>query len=92
MLIGLNKDEGTYFLVNGVPGCGITNQSLISRQDFVKGVVLVMRRFSNLAREAAVFQYTDWTDENSFMKNRDSLGLMVGDLYFNCPMLEFARR
>nr|XP_046172145.1 cholinesterase-like isoform X1 [Oncorhynchus gorbuscha]XP_046172146.1 cholinesterase-like isoform X1 [Oncorhynchus gorbuscha]XP_046172147.1 cholinesterase-like isoform X1 [Oncorhynchus gorbuscha] len=92
VLIGLNQDEGTYFLVYGAPGYDITSQSLISRENFLKGVDLVLPGFSDVMRETAIFQYTDWTDENSGMKNRDLLGRMLGDHDFNCPVLEFAQR
>ncbi|KAM9452560.1 acetylcholinesterase-like isoform 9-T10 [Salvelinus alpinus] len=92
VLIGLNQDEGTYFLVYGAPGYDITSQSLISRENFLKGVDLVLPGFSDVTRETAIFQYTDWTDENSGMNNRDLLGRMLGDRDFNCPVLEFAQR
>ena len=92
VLIGSNQDEWTHFLVYGAPGYDITSQSLISRENFLKGVDLVLPGFSDVTRETAIFQYTDWTDENSGMKNRDLLGRMLGDHDFNCPVLEFAQR
>lgn len=90
VLFGLNKDEGTYFLVYGLPGFNVPGQSLITRNDFLKGVAIVMENASNLTRDAAIFQYTEWTDENNRMKNRDLLGSLVGDHMFVCPLLEFA--
>ncbi|XP_047246672.1 acetylcholinesterase-like isoform X3 [Girardinichthys multiradiatus] len=92
LMIGLNKDEGTYFLPYGMPGFSNTGQSLISRNDFLKGVPLAMTDASLVAREAAIFHYTDWTDENNGMKNRASLGSLVGDQHFFCPTLDFAHR
>ncbi|XP_052437558.1 cholinesterase-like isoform X1 [Carassius gibelio] len=92
LLLGLNRDEGTYFLIYGAPGFGIHNQSLITRDQFLAGVSLSLPGFSDIAREAAVFQYTDWTDEQSKPKNREALGWLVGDRYISCPLLEFARR
>ncbi|XP_077961162.1 cholinesterase [Gasterosteus aculeatus] len=92
VLLGLNKDEGTYFLVYGIPGFNITGQSLITRNEFLRGVPITMPHASNVMRDGAVFQYTDWTDENNRMSNRDSLGSLVGDQYFVCPVLEFAQR
>ncbi|XP_048024406.1 cholinesterase-like isoform X3 [Megalobrama amblycephala] len=91
VLLGLNRNEGTYFLVYGAPGFGIHNQSLINRDQFLTGVSLGLPGFSDIAREAAVFQYTDWTDEQSKPKNREALGWLVGDCYFSCPLLDFAR-
>ncbi|XP_013868296.1 acetylcholinesterase [Austrofundulus limnaeus] len=92
LMMGLNKDEGTSFLVYGMPGFNITGESLISRDEFLKGVPLTMTRESDVTRETAIFQYTDWSDVKNSTKNRDSLGSLVGDQLFNCPVLEFASR
>lgn len=92
VLFGLNKDEGTFFLVYGVPGYTNTGQSPISRKEYLNGVAIVMADASVVAREATIFQYTDWADENNQMKNRDLLGSAVGDQLFFCPVLEFAHR
>ncbi|KAI4896971.1 hypothetical protein NFI96_024762 [Prochilodus magdalenae] len=92
LMLGLNQDEGFYFLMYGVSGFGIHHQSLISREQFLEGVALSLPGFSEMAQEAAAFQYTDWTDELSGQKNRDSLAWLVGDRYFSCPLLDFARR
>ncbi|XP_071352795.1 acetylcholinesterase-like [Trachinotus anak] len=92
VLLGLNKDEGTYFLMYGVPGYTLTGESLITRQEFLHGVTLAMVDASDVARDAAIFQYTDWTDEKNRMKNRDLLGSLFGDQQFVCPVTEFAQR
>uniref|UniRef100_A0A8D3DI17 Carboxylic ester hydrolase n=1 Tax=Scophthalmus maximus TaxID=52904 RepID=A0A8D3DI17_SCOMX len=91
LLLGVNKDEGTIFIIN-VPGINITGQSLITRNEFLHGVTLTMEDASDVTRETAILQYTDWTDENNRMKNRDLLGSLVGDQLFVCPALEFAQR
>ncbi|KAM9733014.1 cholinesterase-like [Menidia menidia] len=92
LMIGLNKDEGTYFLAYGAPGFNITGQSLITRKEFLEGVQLEMADASDVTKEAAVFHYTDWTDLENGMKNRDLLGSLVGDKLFVCPVLEFAHK
>lgn len=92
VLFGLNKNEGTYFLVYGIPGFNITGENLITRMEFLEAVRLAMAGFDTVAEEAVVFHYTDWTDEYNRMKNRDSLGDLVGDRFFVSPLLEFARR
>lgn len=92
LLIGLNKDEGTFFLVYGMPGFNIYSESLISRDEFLRGVPLSMTSESSVTREAAIFHYTDWTDVHNGTKNRDSLGSLVGDQMFTGPVLEFAQR
>ncbi|KAJ3591150.1 hypothetical protein NHX12_009097 [Muraenolepis orangiensis] len=92
VLVGLNKNEGSYFLLYGVPGYNLTGQSLISRKRFLEGIPLVLPGSSHAAKEAAVFQYTNWSDVEDELKNRDAMGDLVGDLFFNCPSLDFARR
>ncbi|KAM8853173.1 acetylcholinesterase-like [Synchiropus picturatus] len=92
VMFGLNRDEGTYFLFYGLPGFSLLGQSLISRSEFLHGLSQHMGAASDLAKQAVVVQYTDWTDQGSKMKNRDSLGRVVGDRMFACPLLEFAQR
>uniref|UniRef100_A0A8C1VDA8 Carboxylic ester hydrolase n=1 Tax=Cyprinus carpio TaxID=7962 RepID=A0A8C1VDA8_CYPCA len=92
LLLGLNRNQGTYFLVYGAPGFGIDNQSLINQDQFVTGVSMGLPGFSDIAREVAAFQYTDWTDEQNKPKSREALGWLVGDRYFSCSLLDFALR
>ncbi|XP_030621090.1 cholinesterase-like [Chanos chanos] len=91
ILLGVNRDEGTYFLVYGSPGFSIHHQSLIDREQFMEGLTWNLPGFSQMALEAVAFQYTDWTDERNGQKNRDALGWLVGDHYISCPLLDFAR-
>lgn len=92
LLLGLNRNQGTYFLVYGAPGFGIDNQSLINQDQFVTGVSMGLPGFSDIAREVAAFQYTDWTDEQNKPKSREALGWLVGDRYFSCALLDLALR
>ncbi|KAJ8256799.1 hypothetical protein COCON_G00189510 [Conger conger] len=92
LLLGVNKDEGTYFLVYGTPGFSIEHESLITRDDLLQGVGLFFPGLSDIARDAVVFYYTDWADEFNGTKNRDALSHIVGDYSFTCPVLEFAQR
>lgn len=92
LMLGLTQDEGTFFLVYGVPGFDIISESLITRNQFLKGVHLTLPSTSDVIREAATFQYTDWTDVTNRVKNRDALGSLVGDQMFKCPVVEFAHR
>lgn len=92
LMLGLTQDEGTYFLLYGVPGFDIVSESLITRNQFLKGLELTLSSASKVTREAAILQYTDWTDVTNRMKNRDALGSLVGDHMFMCPLLEFANR
>ncbi|KAK0153769.1 Cholinesterase [Merluccius polli] len=92
VLVGLNKNEGSYFLLYGMPGYSLAGESLISRKDFLEGIQLALPGTSNATKEATIFQYTNWSDVEDKMKNRDALGGLIGDQLFSCPTLEFVRR
>lgn len=92
ILIGMNKDEGSYFLLYGSPGFSLKGESLINRDQFQQGVARCLPEFSELAQQAAAFMYTDWTDENDGQKNRDGLSSLTGDYYITCPLLEFTHK
>uniref|UniRef100_A0A087Y3R1 Carboxylic ester hydrolase n=1 Tax=Poecilia formosa TaxID=48698 RepID=A0A087Y3R1_POEFO len=92
LLIGLNKDEGTYFLFYGMPGFTREGESLITRKNFIEGLPLVMTNSSEIVKEAGISYYTDWRDENNTKSNRDEMARMVGDSLFNCPVVDFATR
>ncbi|XP_029965176.1 acetylcholinesterase-like [Salarias fasciatus] len=92
LMLGVTQDEGTFFLVYGVPGFDIVSESLITRNQFLKGLHLTLPSTSEVIREAAVFQYTDWTDVTDRVKNRDAMGSLVADHMFKCPVVDFAHR
>lgn len=92
VLLGLNHDEGTYFLVYTVPGFDITSQSLITKAQFLTGVDLIFAHAQNITKETITFQYTDWADEENGTNNRDSLNRMLSEYMFICPVQDFAYR
>ncbi|KAM9836450.1 acetylcholinesterase [Aulostomus maculatus] len=91
ILLGVNQDEGSYFLLYGAPGFSKDNESYISREDFLEGVKLSVPHANDIGLEAVVLQYTDWLDENNGVKNRDALDDIVGDHNVICPLAHFAR-
>ncbi|XP_037615302.1 acetylcholinesterase [Sebastes umbrosus] len=91
ILLGVNQDEGSYFLLYGAPGFSKDNDSLISREDFLEGVKLGVPHANDIGLEAVVLQYTDWMDENNGAKNRDAMDDIVGDHNVICPLAHFAR-
>lgn len=92
LLLGLNHDEGTYFLMYGVPGFGISNDSLISRARFLQNVESLEGSLDRVTRQAVIFEYSDWANVNDGAKNRDFLGKMVTDSVFICVVQDFASR
>ncbi|XP_059930938.1 cholinesterase-like [Gadus macrocephalus] len=92
VLFGLNQNEGTYFLVYGMPGYSLAGESPISRKLFIEGIPLALPGTNNITKEAVIFQYTSWSEVDNEVKNRDAMGDLLGHQFFSCPTLEFARR
>ncbi|XP_042583404.1 acetylcholinesterase [Cyprinus carpio] len=91
IMLGVNQDEGSYFLLYGAPGFSKDNESLISREDFLEGVKMGVPHANEIGLEAVILQYTDWMDENNPQKNRDAMDDIVGDQNVICPLQHFAR-
>lgn len=53
VMLGVNQDEGTYFLLYGSPGFGKDNESLISREDFLEGTAVPGSALQRLTVSAA---------------------------------------
>lgn len=91
ILLGVNQDEGSYYLIYGAPGFSKDNDSLISREDFLQGVRMSVPHANDIGLEAVVLQYTDWMDEDNPVKNREAINDIVGDHNVICPLQHFAR-
>ncbi|XP_066537701.1 acetylcholinesterase [Hoplias malabaricus] len=91
ILLGVNQNEGSYFLIYGAPGFSKDNESLISREDFLEGVKMSVPHANEIGLEAVVLQYTDWMDEDNPVKNREAMDDIVGDHNVICPLLHFAK-
>ncbi|XP_051900454.1 acetylcholinesterase isoform X2 [Pristis pectinata] len=92
VLLGVNKDEGTFFLLYGAPGFSKDSESSITRKDFMSGVKLSVPHANDLGLEAVALQYTDWMDEHNGIKNRDAMDDLVGDHNVICPLMHFAHK
>ncbi|XP_069831357.1 cholinesterase isoform X2 [Dendropsophus ebraccatus] len=92
ILTGVNKDEGSYFLVYQIPGFSIDHESFINRTQFQESVKLAFPKATELAVDSVIFHYTNWEDEQNPVLNRDAMDDIVGDYNFICPLLEFTKR
>ncbi|OCT59426.1 acetylcholinesterase [Xenopus laevis] len=90
LLMGINQNEGSYFLLYGAPGFSKNNESLITREEFLSGVKMSVPHANDIALEAVVMQYTDWADEHAGIKNREAMDQLVGDHNVICPLTYFA--
>ncbi|XP_053455875.1 cholinesterase isoform X1 [Nycticebus coucang] len=92
ILVGVNKDEGTAFLVYGAPGFSKDNNSIITRKEFQEGLQLFFPRVSEFGKESIFFHYTDWLDDQRPENYREALDDVVGDYNLICPALEFTKK
>ncbi|XP_044290341.1 cholinesterase [Varanus komodoensis] len=91
ILMGVNKDEGSYFLAYGVPGFSKDNNSLINETEFRAGLQYCFPKTSETGLESIAFQYTDWEEEQNPFNYRDAMDDVIGDYYFICPAVEFIK-
>ncbi|XP_053246416.1 cholinesterase [Podarcis raffonei] len=91
ILLGVNKDEGTAFLVYGAPGFSKDNNSLINESEFRAGLALSFPETSEVGLESIAFHYTDWEEEQIPFNYRDAMDDIVGDYNFICPTVEFVK-
>ncbi|XP_073929959.1 cholinesterase isoform X2 [Castor canadensis] len=92
ILVGVNKDEGTAFLVYGAPGFSKDNNSIITRREFQEGLKIFFPGVSEFGKESILFHYADWVDDHRPENYREALDDVVGDYNIICPALEFTKK
>jgi acetylcholinesterase len=93
ILTGSNTEEGYYFIIYYLTELlrkeeGIT----VTREEFLQAVRELNPYVNGAARQAIIFEYTNWDDPDNPHSNRDALDKMVGDYHFTCNVNEFAQR
>ncbi|CAG7723514.1 unnamed protein product [Allacma fusca] len=92
LLIGSNKNEGTYFLLyDFLSTFNKDNPVCLSRDKFLEIITQIFPDRSRLEKEAILFQYTNWEDLTDTCKNTELVGDLVGDYFFICPSNAFAQ-
>ncbi|XP_044730574.1 acetylcholinesterase-like [Chrysoperla carnea] len=93
ILMGSNSEEGYYFMIYYLTELFRKEENVyVSREEFLQAVRELNPYINNVARQAVVFEYTDWLNPDDPVKNRDALDKMVGDYQFTCNVNEFAHR
>lgn len=93
ILMGSNTEEGFYFIIYyltekfRIDG---TEDVKISREEFVRSVTELNPYVNQIARQAIVYEYTDWLHPDDPNINRDGIDKIVGDYQFTCNVNEFA--
>lgn len=93
ILMGSNTEEGYYFIIYYLTELFRKEEDVyVSRDEYLKAVRELNPYVNNVARQAVVFEYTDWANPEDPIGNRDALDKMVGDYHFTCNVNEFAHR
>ncbi|XP_076449528.1 uncharacterized protein LOC143285962 [Babylonia areolata] len=92
LLMGVNKDEGIYFLVYAYPDLFPFNisGSTISDADFKKLVHDLNRRAGEPVDKAVTYEYVDRVIPAQRPSRRDIADDIAGDRQFRCPTIDFA--
>lgn len=93
ILMGSNTEEGYYFIIYYLTELFRKEENVyVNRDEFLHAVHELNPYVNNVARQAIVFEYTDWLNPDDPIRNRDALDKMVGDYQFTCNVNEFAHR
>ncbi|ODN05788.1 Acetylcholinesterase [Orchesella cincta] len=93
LLLGSNLEEGNYFIIYYLTNLFQNKENvLVDREDFLQSVRELNPYLNNIARQAVIFEYTDWLNPHDPVKNRDNLDKIVGDKHFTCNVNELALR
>ncbi|KAK7909771.1 hypothetical protein WMY93_014455 [Mugilogobius chulae] len=92
VIFGLNQDEGTYFMMYGIPGFNLSGESLMTRAQFIQSMDIVLPDPVKALKETVIAHYTDWSDQYNETKNRDSIANVIADYMFVCPVSDFMQK
>lgn len=93
ILMGSNTEEGYYFILYYLTELFRREENVyVNRDEFLHAVHELNPYVNNIARQAIVFEYTDWMNPEDPIRNRDALDKIVGDYQFTCSVNEFAHR
>lgn len=89
VLLGLNKNEGTFILIYSLPG-GPMAPRLIPKEAFLYQMALMFPT-SRAVQRAVTRLYTGSYNPINGSTNRDALCEIIGDTMFICPVQDFAK-
>ena len=91
IMLGSNKNEGSFFMIYYLPGFTKDTASLINDTQFNDTVGEIFKSMNKFAMSAIKFQYTDWLDPHNPAKLRDAAEAFVADYNIACPIYETAK-
>ncbi|XP_025115431.1 acetylcholinesterase-like [Pomacea canaliculata] len=91
VIIGVNKDEGIYFLLYIFPeGFPLSNEGVLSFSDFKEVVKALNFRGDNKTDSAIISEYYDNVLPSQRESLRDIVDDISGDDFFKCDIVDFA--
>ena len=97
ILIGSNKNEGSYFLIYEAREYLKLKSETMNREQFKKTMDQSFyyypqypRTINKYGMDAVKFQYTDWSDPRDTYKNLRGIDQAIGDYHFICQINKFA--
>ncbi|XP_032997805.1 acetylcholinesterase-like [Lacerta agilis] len=84
ILTGFTRDEGTIFLAGNAPGFSLYNDSLISHEQLLEGLRLMLPEAPEVIIKAAATIYSQ--EEHGEERYRNALIKASGDYLFLCPV------
>ncbi|XP_020279976.1 acetylcholinesterase-like [Pseudomyrmex gracilis] len=92
ILVGNNKNEGTYFILYDFIDFFEKDQpSFLERDKFLTIINSIFKNMSEIEKQAIIFQYTDWDRINDGYENQKAIADIVGDYFFICPSTHFSQ-
>ena len=89
-LIGVNKDEGTFWILYSIADLSKDHESLLTNSMYNDGVDIIDWDVDRRTRNTIKTMYSP-SDENDKAANRDALDDVCGDRSFTCPTRALAK-
>ncbi|GAU90208.1 hypothetical protein RvY_02659-2 [Ramazzottius varieornatus] len=91
IMMGSMSEEGSFFVNYHFDNLFTIQQNVhLSHEELIHSLEKAFYNFSRVAKDAIIFQYTDWVHPNDPLKNVDLLEKAVGDYFFTCNVNEMA--
>lgn len=88
ILLGLNENEGSYFLIYSIPGYDL-GDSLITKKQAVYGLELIFGEGIAPYTDSIISAFS--LSSSDAAEYRDMLERLTSDILFHCPVQQFAK-
>ncbi|KPM10761.1 acetylcholinesterase-like protein 4 [Sarcoptes scabiei] len=93
LLMGSNKEEGSYFIVYQLNHLFNTSEDIyLTREEYAESIRALTPNVHPIGQDAIIHKYTDWLNPDDPIQNRDAIDKIVGDYHFTCQVNKMADR